>query len=91
MRSDPEWQAACAIPRTRKQERSRAFSRLRQKYQFSEYALHDYAKGARVSWIADHIDVDDGANPCQPGVSCRQSCLPAQSPTGAFSESRAEG
>jgi len=56
MRSDPEWQAACAIPRARKQERSRAFSRLRQQYQFSEYALHDYAKGARVSWIAHHID-----------------------------------
>ena len=56
MRSDPEWQAACAIPRTHKHERSRAFSRLRQQYQFSEYALHDYAKGARVSWIADPID-----------------------------------
>ena len=56
MRSDPEWQAACAIPRTHKHERSRAFSRLRQQHQFSEYALHDYAKGARVSWIADHID-----------------------------------
>ncbi|HWZ19926.1 MAG TPA: transposase [Ktedonobacteraceae bacterium] len=56
MRSDPEWQATCAIPRTHKQERSRAFSRLRQQYQFSEYALHDYAKQARVLWIADHID-----------------------------------
>jgi hypothetical protein len=56
MRSDPAWQAACAVPRSRKQARSRAFSRLRQKYQFSEYALHDYAKGARVSWIADHLD-----------------------------------
>jgi len=56
MRSDPGWQAACAIPRTHKHERSRAFSRLRQQYQFSEYALHDYAKDARVSWIADHID-----------------------------------
>lgn len=56
MRSDPEWQAACAIPRTQKKERSRAFARLRQLYRFSEYALHTYAKGARVSWIADHID-----------------------------------
>ena len=56
MRSDPEWQAACAIPRSRKPERSRAFSHLRQKYQFTEYALHNFAKGARVSWIADHID-----------------------------------
>jgi putative transposase len=47
MRSDPEWQAACAIPRTRKQERSLAFSRLRQQHQFSEYALHNYAIGQR--------------------------------------------
>src|SRR5271169_2135874 len=56
MRSGPEWQAACAIPRTHKQDRSQAFSHVRQKYQFSEYALHDYAKRVRVSWIADHID-----------------------------------
>jgi hypothetical protein len=26
------------------------------RYGFAEYALHDYAKGARTSWIADHID-----------------------------------
>jgi transposase len=44
MRSDPAWQGASAIPRTRKQ------------YGFAEYALHDYAKGARWSWIADHVD-----------------------------------
>src|SRR5713101_6000696 len=27
---------------------------LRQRYGFSEYALHEYAKTARVCWIADH-------------------------------------
>src|SRR5205807_2600915 len=44
MRSDLAWQEARAIPRTRKQ------------YSFTEYALHDYAKGARCGWIADHVD-----------------------------------
>jgi len=29
---------------------------LRQRYGFSEYALHEYAKTARVCWIADHLD-----------------------------------
>ena len=56
MRNDPAWQAACAIPRTHKQERAQAFAALRKQYCFSEYELHEYAKCARVSWIADHID-----------------------------------
>src|SRR5260370_4293187 len=56
MRADPAWQAARSIPRAQKQERLAAFSALRQRYGFSEYALHAYAKTARVSWIADHLD-----------------------------------
>src|SRR5712691_13499584 len=56
MRADPRWQAARAIPRTQKQERNAAFSRLRQEYGFSEYALHGFAKQANCTWIADHID-----------------------------------
>jgi hypothetical protein len=56
MRADPEWQAARAIPRSQKQARRTAFSRLRQDYCFSEYALHAFAKEARCVWIADHID-----------------------------------
>jgi transposase len=56
MRNDPAWASARAIPRTHKQERAQAFSALRKKYHFSEYDLHEYAKGARVSWIADHLD-----------------------------------
>jgi len=43
-------------PRIHKQERAQAFSRLRKKHHFSEYELHEYAKDARCSWIADHID-----------------------------------
>ena len=56
MRADPAWQAARAIPKTQKQERAVAFSQLRQQYGFSEYALHDFAKRANCTWIADHID-----------------------------------
>src|SRR5436309_12914211 len=56
MRADPAWQEVRAIPRTHKQERQAAFSALREQYGFSEYALHEYAKRARVSWIAEHLD-----------------------------------
>jgi transposase len=56
MRSDPAWHVAHALPRSCKKERHATFSRLRQQYGFSEYALHDYAKSARCAWIADHID-----------------------------------
>src|SRR5260370_9066072 len=56
MRADPAWQAARAIPRTRKQERRAAFSALRERYGFSEYAFHELAKGLRVSWLAEHLD-----------------------------------
>ena len=56
MRADPAWQAARAIPRTQKLERQRAFAALRQQYGFSEYALHDAAKGLNCTWIADHVD-----------------------------------
>jgi hypothetical protein len=56
MRNDPDWAAACALPRTKKQERAQAFSALRKEHHFSEYELHECAKVARTSWIADHID-----------------------------------
>ncbi len=56
MRADPAWQAARAIPRAQKQERLAAISALRKLHGFSEYALHEYAKTARVCWIADHLD-----------------------------------
>jgi len=56
MRNDPAWNKARTIPRSHKQKRAQAFSALRTKYHFSEYEMHEYAKSARVSWIADHID-----------------------------------
>jgi uncharacterized membrane protein len=56
MRADPAWHVARSIPRAQKQERCAAFSALRQRYGFSEYALHAYAKTARVCWIAEHLD-----------------------------------
>jgi len=56
MRADPRWQAARAIPHTRTQERTAAFRALREQYGFSDYALQEYAKSARCTWIADHLD-----------------------------------
>jgi hypothetical protein len=56
MRADPAWQAARAIPRSHTLERQAAFSALREQYGFSAYALHEYAKRARISWIAEHLD-----------------------------------
>jgi len=56
MRADPAWQAARAIPRSRKQERQAAFSALRQQYSFSAYAFHALARKLRVCWLADHLD-----------------------------------
>jgi len=56
MRADPAWQEARAFPTEHKQERREAFAHLRQAYGFTEYALHEFAKTANCSWIADHID-----------------------------------
>src|SRR6266436_6124956 len=56
MQADPAWQAARAIPRARKQERKAAFSALRERYGFSEYAFHELARELRVSWLAEHLD-----------------------------------
>jgi hypothetical protein len=56
MRADPARQAARTLPRTQKLARKRAFGTLRQQFGFSEYDLHEAAKGLNCSWIADHID-----------------------------------
>ncbi len=56
MRADPAWQGARAIPRTHKQERRAAFSALRERYGFSEYAFHELARKLRVGWLAEHLD-----------------------------------
>jgi hypothetical protein len=56
MRADPAWQEARSIPRTQLQERRAAFARLRERYGFSDFAFHAWAKGLRCSWIADHLD-----------------------------------
>src|SRR5260370_20669084 len=44
MQADPAWQEARAIPRTHKQERRAAFSALRERHGFSEYAFHELAR-----------------------------------------------
>jgi hypothetical protein len=56
MRADPSWQAARALSRSHKQERQAAFSALRVQYGFSESALQAYAKQARCSWLAVHLE-----------------------------------
>src|ERR1051326_1973107 len=56
MRADPAWHTARTIPRVQKLERQRAFAALRAQHGFSDYALHDAAKGLNCTWIADHID-----------------------------------
>jgi hypothetical protein len=56
MKADPAWQAARAIPRTLTLERRAAFSALRERFGFSEYAFHELAKELRVSWLAEHLD-----------------------------------
>ncbi len=56
LRAESRWQEARRLPKKYKQQRNTLFSSLRKQYGFSEYALHDYAKTARCSWIADHID-----------------------------------
>ena len=56
MRADPAWQEAHAIPRFHKKERQAAFTALRERYGFTEYAFHELARKLRVSWLADHLD-----------------------------------
>jgi hypothetical protein len=56
MRADPAWQVARTIPRAHTQERRAAFSALRERYGFSEYAFHELVKALRVSWLADHLE-----------------------------------
>ena len=56
MRADPAWREARAILRTHTQERRAAFSALRERYGFSEYAFHELARELRVSWLANHLD-----------------------------------
>jgi hypothetical protein len=56
MWADPAWQAARTIPKVQKRERAAAFSRLRQDFGFTEYAMHTFAKGANCTWIRDHVD-----------------------------------
>jgi len=49
MKADPRWQVARAIPRSQKQERRAAFSRLREDYEFSENALHAFTRNKNFS------------------------------------------
>jgi transposase len=41
-------------------ERNVLFKRARERYEFSEYAIHSYSTHIRHSWIGDHIDSNTG-------------------------------
>jgi hypothetical protein len=86
MRHDRAWAVACALPRAKKQERAQAFSALRKKYHFSEYALHEYARLARVSWLADHIESTMAQTLATRASASGQSRLCGQGKTRAISE-----
>ncbi|HEX4207047.1 MAG TPA: transposase [Ktedonobacteraceae bacterium] len=56
MRADPGWNQARASPRTWKAERKEAFAALREKHDFTDYALQEAAKRLRVGHLAEHIE-----------------------------------
>ena len=66
MRESKDWQYACKMPKKVKAKNGREvnnktrqelFKRAREKYKFSEYALHRYTTYLRQSkYISDHID-----------------------------------
>jgi hypothetical protein len=87
MRLDPAWDAARAIPRTRKAARKAAFVQVRTQYGFTEYALHAYAKEARCTWIAEHIDSTMAQVLATRASSGSQSDLPGEGPCRALQES----
>jgi hypothetical protein len=56
-----EYQAARKLPKGEPKSeaweaRRAAFGAVRQRFQFSEYALHDDAKQFGHSWLGDHLD-----------------------------------
>ena len=56
-----EYQAARKLPKGEPKSeawevRRVAFGAVRQRFQFSEYALHDHAKQFGHSWLGDHLD-----------------------------------
>jgi hypothetical protein len=86
MRADPAWQAARAIPRTSAQERKTAFGTLRQRYGFSEYALHDAAKGLNCCWIADHVDAVLAQTLASRAYRAQKEGVPGAGPARAVSQ-----
>ncbi len=61
MRESREYQAARKLPKGEPKSeaweaRRAAFGAVRQRFQFSGYALHDDAKQFGHSWLGDHLD-----------------------------------
>lgn len=61
MRESREYQAVRKLPKGEPKsdewkERAAAFVAVRRRFQFSEYALHEYAKQFGHSWLGEHLD-----------------------------------
>ncbi len=61
IRQSKEFQEIQKLPKTvdgePNKERTKAFTQLNKKYQFTEYDIHHYAAGIRDSWINEHIGI----------------------------------
>jgi hypothetical protein len=87
MRADPGGPAARAIPRTKPQERQRAFGALRGQHGFSDYALHEAVQGLNCTWVADHIDAVLAQSARHAGLSCAEPGVSGPGATGTLQKS----
>ncbi len=55
IRQSKDFNKACSL-HTNNPERKVLFKRARERYEFSEYAIHSYSTHLRHSWLSDHID-----------------------------------
>jgi hypothetical protein len=55
IRQSKDFSRACSL-KPKNPERKVLFKRARERYEFSEYALHFYSTKLRHSWIGDHLD-----------------------------------
>ena len=87
MRADPAWQEARTIPRTHTQERRAAFSVLRERYGFSEYACARAGTRAACLLAGRASGCCAGPEACDPRLSSPQPGLRRHSPPGTLQES----
>ncbi|MEW6495350.1 MAG: transposase [Cyanobacteriota bacterium] len=59
IRQSKDFQKACSL-KPNNPERKVLFKRVRERYEFSDYAIQSYGTSIRHSWIANHIDAHTG-------------------------------